>query len=329
MLDAAVDRNVSEQVRDNIFDAIKSIRKKSKRPGTIFIIECIKRNPTNFKEVELRDSISELVDSGILINKKTKQDLDSLFINEGASTDNAPQGQNNTLPDITPVDTETPNCTLIETSTKRDRDRFNNLKGEVNRNTANFAAFKSFVLDELYEIKEKVYNFGIQNPDGSGFVENLKEEIKFLREEISSKSLIIKILAENTNNHENLKSNNSLYNDFTYGNNNTKSKSCNNNLSNTPETDLNIRNNFAEDKDACSNKANFMNSNIPTYNRFDKLRTVENTQNDAKIDDVIEIDVSKARQSLQRVFQKEIYIKIGYIYSKLVNVSWPTILLTV
>ena len=39
-----------------------------------------------------------------------------------------------------------------------------------------------------------------------------------------------------------------------------------------------------------------MNSNIPTYNRFDKLLTVKNTQNDTKIDDVIEINVSKARQ---------------------------------
>ena len=45
---------------------------------------------------------------------------------------------------------------------------------------------------------------GIQNPDGSDLAENLKEEIKILREEISSKSLIIKILAENINNHENL-----------------------------------------------------------------------------------------------------------------------------
>ena len=42
---------------------------------------------------------------------------------------------------------------------------------------------------------------GIQNQDRSSLVENLKEEIKFLREEISSKSLIIKILAENINNH--------------------------------------------------------------------------------------------------------------------------------
>ena len=61
----------------------------------------------------------------------------------------------------------------------------------------------------------------MQNPDGSGFVQNLKEEIKFLREEISSTNLIIKVLAENRNNHENFKSNNFLYNDFTYGNKNT------------------------------------------------------------------------------------------------------------
>ena len=67
-------------------------------------------------------------------------------------------------------------------------------------------------------------------------------------------------------------------------------------LINTPEMNFDIRNNFVEDKDACSNKANFMNSNIPNYNRFDKLCTVENTQNDAKSDDTIETDVSKARQ---------------------------------
>ena len=77
MADVAVDRNVSEQVRDIIFDAIKSIGKKSKRPDTISLIDHITRNRTNFKEVELRDSISKLVDSGILINKKTKLDLDS------------------------------------------------------------------------------------------------------------------------------------------------------------------------------------------------------------------------------------------------------------
>ena len=67
-------------------------------------------------------------------------------------------------------------------------------------------------------------------------------------------------------------------------------------MSNTPVKDFNIRNNFVEDKNAHSNNSSFMNSDIPTSNRFDKLRTVENTQNNAKIDDVIEVDVSKTRQ---------------------------------
>ena len=57
-----------------------------------------------------------------------------------------------------------------------------------------------------------------------------------------------------------------------------------------------IRNSFVEDKVARRNKANFMSSKIPTYYRFDKLQTVENTQNDVKFDDAIETDVSKARQ---------------------------------
>ena len=91
-MDVAVDRNVSEEVRDIIFYAIKSIREESKKPDTISIIEHITRSPANFTEVELKDNVSKLFDSGILINKKTEQDLDSLFVNEGASTDNTSQG---------------------------------------------------------------------------------------------------------------------------------------------------------------------------------------------------------------------------------------------
>ena len=65
--------------------------------------------------------------------------MNLFFVNEGTSTNNTPQEQNTTLPNITPVDMETPNCILIKASTKNDSDRFNNLKGEVNNNTVNFA----------------------------------------------------------------------------------------------------------------------------------------------------------------------------------------------
>ena len=96
---------------------------------------------------------------------------------------------------------ENPNCTAVEASTKSDSDRYNNLNGKVNNNTTNFAAFKSFLLDELHEIKEKVYNLGLQNPEESGLFDNLKVEIKFWREAIYSKSLdgmyVISTLLEN------------------------------------------------------------------------------------------------------------------------------------
>ena len=43
MANVAVDRNVIKQVRDIIFDVIKSIRKKSMRPDTIYIISILRK----------------------------------------------------------------------------------------------------------------------------------------------------------------------------------------------------------------------------------------------------------------------------------------------
>ena len=98
------------------------------------------------------------------------------------------------------------------------------------------------------------------------FFGSLKKKIKFLREEISSKTLIIKIIAENIMKISNLIILFIML--LQMEKNNTKSKSCSNNLSNIPEIDFNVRNNFVEDKDACSNKANFMNSNIPNLTNY-------------------------------------------------------------
>ena len=53
MADVAADRNVSDQVRDIIFDAIKSIIRKSEQPDAISIIDYVTRNLASFKEVEL------------------------------------------------------------------------------------------------------------------------------------------------------------------------------------------------------------------------------------------------------------------------------------
>lgn len=77
-----VDKNVSEQRRNVIFDAIKSMREKSNRRDTDAIVEYVTRNLANIEGIEWRDSISTPADWGILINKKIKQDLDLLFVND-------------------------------------------------------------------------------------------------------------------------------------------------------------------------------------------------------------------------------------------------------
>ena len=57
-----VDKNVSEQRRNVIFDAIKSMREKSNRRDTDAIVEYVTRNLANIKGIEWRDSISTPAD---------------------------------------------------------------------------------------------------------------------------------------------------------------------------------------------------------------------------------------------------------------------------
>ena len=57
------------------------------------------------------------------------------------------------------------------------------------------------ILNELLEVKNKVERLNY-------YCANLRVEIKYLKEEISAKNLIIKISAENAYNSDNNKSNN-------------------------------------------------------------------------------------------------------------------------
>ena len=60
--------------------------------------------------------------------------------------------------------------------------------------------------DELLEVKNKIES--LNSEENKNCYTNLKDEIKLLKEEISSKNLLIKILTENTYNSGNNKSNN-------------------------------------------------------------------------------------------------------------------------
>ena len=63
------------------------------------------------------------------------------------------------------------------------------------------------MMDELLKVKNKIES--LNSEERKNCWTNLKDEIKLLKKEISSKNLIIKILAENTRNSGNNKSNNS------------------------------------------------------------------------------------------------------------------------
>lgn len=106
-------------------------------------------------------------------------------------TDTSSPRHNYTLPDIAPVDLETPNCTLVETSTDIDSDKYNNLKGKLNNNTASFTPL-SAGWDQIFH-SGNIY-----------------------------KNVIIKLLVENMNCNENAKPNETLCENFTYGNKNSK-----------------------------------------------------------------------------------------------------------
>ena len=57
------------------------------------------------------------------------------------------------------------------------------------------------MINELVEVKNKIKR--INSEYSKNCCTNLRNEIKYLKEEISSKNLIIKILAENTHNSGN------------------------------------------------------------------------------------------------------------------------------
>ena len=80
--------------------------------------------------------------------------------------------------------------------TEKEEDQLNHLRRKLSKHEAQFAELESFIIDELLEVKNKIES--PTSEQSKNCCTNLKDEIKLLKEEISSKTLIIKILAENT-----------------------------------------------------------------------------------------------------------------------------------
>ena len=96
--------------------------------------------------------------------------------------------------------------TLDSTSTEaviEKEDQLNHLRRKILKHQAQFVMM---MRNELLEVKNKIER--LISEDSNNCCTNLRDEIKYLKEEILSKNLIIKILAENLYNSGNNKSNN-------------------------------------------------------------------------------------------------------------------------
>ena len=113
------------------------------------------------------------------------------------------------------------------------------------------------MMNELLEIKNKIER--LNSEDSKNCCTNLRHEIKYLKEEISSKNLIIKILAENTYNSGNNKSNNCPCN---FQNPNSR---CSDRLNSPLQNDVvNLKNLVKDFQISTSNRFNLLTVEEPS-----------------------------------------------------------------
>ena len=129
------------------------------------------------------------------------------------------------------------------------------------------------MMDELLEVKNQIES--LDSEESKNCCTNLKDEIKLLKEEISSKNLIIKILAENTYNSANSKSNNSpcRCGNCRCGNFQNLNSRCSNRLNSPLQNDVvNLKKLVKEGND--------IDFQISTPNRFNHLIVDEPSRED-------------------------------------------------
>ena len=142
----------------------------------------------------------QLTKQKIIINKKTSAGCDSFSLTKKESYEIVPE-ETPKSPVIS-NEIDTPDCTSTEPVVENEEDQLNNLLRKFSKHEAQFA----MMMDEILEVKNKIERLNLE--ESKNCSTNLRDEIKYLKEKISSKNLIIKILAENTYNSGNDKSNN-------------------------------------------------------------------------------------------------------------------------
>ena len=143
--------------------------------------------------------IFKVIKQKIIINKKTPAGFDSFSLNKKDNHEIVFEE----IPKSPVISNEidTPGCTSTEPVIEKEEDQLNHLRRKLSMHETQLAVLKSFMMDELLVVKNKIES--LNSEENKNCCTDLKTGIKLLQEEISSKNLIMKILAKNTYNSGN------------------------------------------------------------------------------------------------------------------------------
>ena len=178
-------------------DHVKTIRRKRADINAIF--DYINKNTASNFNKNVIENFLQLTKQKIIINKKTPSGCNSFNVNKKDNHEIVSEEIPKSL--VISNEIDTPNCTSTESLVEKEEDQLNHLCRKFSKHEAQFAELKSFMMDELLEVKNKIES--LTSEESKNCCTNLKDEIKLLKEEISSKNLFLKILADNTYNSGN------------------------------------------------------------------------------------------------------------------------------
>ena len=119
----------------------------------------------------------QLTKQKIIINKKTPTGCDSFSLTKKNNHEIAPEK----IPKSPAISNEidTPDCTSTEPVIESEEDQLNHLLRKFPKYEAQFA----MIIDEILEVKNKIER--INSEESKNCCTNLRDEIKYLKEEIS------------------------------------------------------------------------------------------------------------------------------------------------
>ena len=165
-----------------IFQAIVSIREKKQRADNKTIFDYINKNSaSNFTEEYIAERVETLIEDEKLSNKKTYQGMDSFYLTEiSQNFIDSKQVEPEVIAVNTPLLQRT--CGQVWDgdlgSTEETSETLRILE-------AKFVAMKSFMMNEIYDLKEKRKH--ISTPITGNGKENWSREVEYLRRKIKTK----------------------------------------------------------------------------------------------------------------------------------------------